>query len=586
MKNIALFILLVCFFLSFAQRSAAQCYVRLADASGFNTDPYQAELETAAAKLCAIFDTMGFAEQFKVYDFGFYLHQENTTGGYPEPFAQKIAEVQALSPYYLLFGKQTDKSGVYTKFWVAIKIPDTAQFICMTELQREVYGKKVEKKTTDKYVEKNNQFDAFQEAEIAGISELYIILKEIKECCLGRNSNRMYGCDYCNKQTVEDYFYLNEFKSINLESIPASFANIENALIIDFSNCKINVNGQTDYLGHTLNSMVKNINFRMSCNLVVTSNDSFCENSLDDVLNFSSQASITCWIHTTPLSQSFIKILWNVDSLYEPSDKQKIIEGLYCSVYKYLGINNESCSFDQIGFVGPITTYYASAFSDYTTSGPFVKYYSARCPSYKKFQGISENQSVYNILIYTFQSPSIRFNLLAQDPRDMMDAASTKGRVNVFNNIHDLQTAQINESNSSITVLAGIDNENAISLFSKGRPIIFIGIAYQLLNPQDNLFPGQEFQSIEDYKIIDLAIFEATNTLLHEFLAHAENILNNINKDAIEEHDDFHGTASATSPSGSTIYKDPSKKHTRAYKVAKEILIEMSKDGRIISNMN
>ena len=156
MKNIILFFIFAYCSLFFAQRSHAQCYERMEDASGFNTNAYQDTLQAAAAKLCAILDTMGFAGQFKVYDFGFYLHQENTTGGYPEPFAQKITEVQDSSPYYLLFGKQTDKNGIYTKFWIALKMPDTAQFSCMTPLQRDVYGKRVEKRITDKYAEKNN----------------------------------------------------------------------------------------------------------------------------------------------------------------------------------------------------------------------------------------------------------------------------------------------------------------------------------------------------------------------------------------------------------------------------------------------
>jgi hypothetical protein len=113
----------------FPRTAAAQnCYVRLADASGYTPAAEQiAALEQAAAALCAVFDSAGFGGQFKVYDFGFYLHQEYTTGGYPEPFARKVEEVAALSPYYLLFGKQSDRSGVYTRFWVDLSIPETGK---------------------------------------------------------------------------------------------------------------------------------------------------------------------------------------------------------------------------------------------------------------------------------------------------------------------------------------------------------------------------------------------------------------------------------------------------------------------------
>ncbi|MEQ1789999.1 MAG: hypothetical protein ABL857_06090 [Rickettsiales bacterium] len=62
------------------------CYVRLEDASGYEPNAMQlAELEQAAAALCVAFDSAGFGGQFKVYDFGFYLHHSVTAGGYPEP---------------------------------------------------------------------------------------------------------------------------------------------------------------------------------------------------------------------------------------------------------------------------------------------------------------------------------------------------------------------------------------------------------------------------------------------------------------------------------------------------------------------
>lgn len=115
-----------------ALRAQAPCYVRLEDASGYVPTATQlVELEQAAASLCAAFDSAGFGGQFKVYDFGFYLHHSATTGGYPEPFAQKVAEVAGLSPYYLVFGKETDKSGVCKRFWVDLKLPDTGIFECI-----------------------------------------------------------------------------------------------------------------------------------------------------------------------------------------------------------------------------------------------------------------------------------------------------------------------------------------------------------------------------------------------------------------------------------------------------------------------
>ncbi len=284
-----------------AHNSLAQCYVRLDDASGFNTDAYQADLQAAAAKLCAIFDTTGFAGQFKVYDFGFYLHQENTTGGYPEPFAQKIQEVQALSPYYLLFGKQTDRTGVYTRFWVELKMPQTAHFSCMTNLQRDIYGKRVEKVTTDKYFEKGNVITAYYEAEIAGIEELHRILTEIIECCYVGPNNRMPGCEGCTDEIVNEYFDLNGFRKVNLETSTAPFSNINFGLIKDYSFHKVNINGVDDYIGNHLDSLTMLFNTYFSFNLLVTSNASQCIDSISgtNLDTYKTKNDFFCYINTS-----------------------------------------------------------------------------------------------------------------------------------------------------------------------------------------------------------------------------------------------------------------------------------------------
>jgi len=187
MKNTVLFSVFVFVLLSFArQRVEAQCYVRLEDASGFNTDPYQSELEAAAAKLCAIFDTTGFAGQFKVYDFGFYLHQEHTTGGYPQPFAQKIAQVQALSPYYLLFGKQTDKTGVYTRFWVDLVLPDTGRYACVSVDRRRVLFEYIIASMYESYNANARSPAAYYLSEINALNNFINTIKKDVDCCFSR----------------------------------------------------------------------------------------------------------------------------------------------------------------------------------------------------------------------------------------------------------------------------------------------------------------------------------------------------------------------------------------------------------------
>ncbi len=202
MNNFVNRLVFIVLFFTFAQNGICQCYVRMEDASGLNTDPYQGALQAAAAKLCEIFDSTGFAGQFKVYDFGFYLHQENTTGGYPEAFAQKIEEVQSLSPYYLLFGKQTDPTGVYTRFWVDMVLPDTGIFYCIDRLSLSLRGD-----LTAKYgIIANAVHDAnektylrYHEAEIKTIDSLHTYVTALKECCIppGQQRRGEQSCTSC-----------------------------------------------------------------------------------------------------------------------------------------------------------------------------------------------------------------------------------------------------------------------------------------------------------------------------------------------------------------------------------------------------
>ncbi len=52
---------------------SAQNYIRLSDPSGFDTDSYQAALESAASNLLDIFP-VAYQDSFRVFDQGLYLH--------------------------------------------------------------------------------------------------------------------------------------------------------------------------------------------------------------------------------------------------------------------------------------------------------------------------------------------------------------------------------------------------------------------------------------------------------------------------------------------------------------------------------
>jgi hypothetical protein len=164
--------------------AAQNCYVRLTDASGYTPTTEQLDaVEQAAVALCAVFDSAGFGGQFKVYDFGFYLHHETTAGGYPEPFARKVEEVAALSPYYLLFGKQSDRSGVYTRFWVEARLPDSLSFSCLDTIGARILRTSLDLTTNIEYEALGKMPSNYHLAEIRVMNKLKAEVDKLRECC-------------------------------------------------------------------------------------------------------------------------------------------------------------------------------------------------------------------------------------------------------------------------------------------------------------------------------------------------------------------------------------------------------------------
>jgi len=232
MKTIRIFI--TSFFASFflisglwAQQDS--CYMRMEDASGYTpTSEQVAKLEAAAAELCAVFDSAGFSGQFKVYDFGFYLHQEVTDGGYPEPFAKKILEVQELTTYYLLFGKQTDRSGVYTRFWVSLNLPQS--ILCAGDNQEIVLSDNIRWILEDNYDKDLKDPAMYASAEIESMNLFKNKITDLLICCdQNRNINVNLCSDCPDDESIKRLFMEKGFTMIDIDSvsinIPTSLKN-------------------------------------------------------------------------------------------------------------------------------------------------------------------------------------------------------------------------------------------------------------------------------------------------------------------------------------------------------------------------
>ncbi len=337
-----------------ALRAQSSCYVRLKDASGYTPTTEQIEaLEQAAAELCLAFDSSGFGGQFKVYDFGFYLHHSATTGGYPEPFAQKVEEVAALSPYYLLFGKQSDRSGVYTRFWVEARLPDSLsfRFPCLDTIGAGILRTSLGLTANIEYEALGKMPFFYHLAEIRVMNKLKAEVDKLRECCYNQQRG-LSSCDApcLNYAEIKKYYEQKGFISIPISIVgniskPTDDDNSvlksnNNIVINDYANKIVNLwDSQYDiYLETTENYLElpgENKNFKA----LIIDNETFCNNfeeinhDIDNYQDYDFWSCMHIWSESEASTEGLL--LYRIENKLYPE-----LEGSY-TISGYITCGNE-----------------------------------------------------------------------------------------------------------------------------------------------------------------------------------------------------------------------------------------------------
>ncbi len=132
MKNLKLLFTSSLLLLSFQFLIGQGNFIVLNDATGYTASQQQLDsLNSAADKLISTIDIeLPTSGQFKVFDVGFYLHERDYEGDFPEAFQRAINTAAVQSTYFLLFGRQVDDRGVNSKIWIDFVFPDD-DFICI-----------------------------------------------------------------------------------------------------------------------------------------------------------------------------------------------------------------------------------------------------------------------------------------------------------------------------------------------------------------------------------------------------------------------------------------------------------------------
>jgi hypothetical protein len=283
-------------------------YIKLSDMSGYNTDAYQTNLSSVADDLINSLP-VDIKNKFKVYDFGFYIITENFEGGYRKELDKIINKITQQSPYYLIFGKETTREGLYKNMYVELNLPQEGSFSCLSDVNKKTYKTKI-----SNIVKKSFKgYDTYHLAEIEGMKALKTIFNEIKQCCILGNTQ----CNTCNSEIIKDYLKENSFANTTITTGMVVNNTINTSNIKDYFNKKIVINGNTARISETLNSFVNQLNQHISFGLFVSSDNYFCSNTLESMEFNSKNNEFNCWIHildnqaNNPQTTIWIKSIWN-----------------------------------------------------------------------------------------------------------------------------------------------------------------------------------------------------------------------------------------------------------------------------------
>jgi hypothetical protein len=294
----SLFLLLGLIFVYLNPVYGQNYYVRLSDVSGLT--PTQAQLDSLESAACRLRDSLptAFQSAFKVYDFGFYLHNETMVGGYPEAFQKAIDLAQAGSPYYLLFGKQTDKNGVYTRFWVDLKLPTTGIFTCLTPITRSLITEQIRFVVDEKYTKDGRSSNLYSDAIIVGIKELKAKITNIYSgICCESDPKKIYNV------------LINQgFASFSCKILSNSAAITSNNTagksmgeVLDFAYLDIEEAGAPNDINSSLKQIISGL---VGAGLIskgyITKNENICDSSKFEIARNLYSASLTdfdVWFH-------------------------------------------------------------------------------------------------------------------------------------------------------------------------------------------------------------------------------------------------------------------------------------------------
>lgn len=172
-------------------KAQSNCYTQLYDGSGYPVERHHGQLNAAACALIAAFPRE-YQDSFQVYDFGFYLHNEVMAEGLGGIFQKALSSIPNKSKYHLIFGKQSDRSGIYTKLWVQLNLPRSGEFSCFSDQQYDDIVHNLE--ATSNLDLQLGGISSYVGTEISTMQLLQGVIEELVDCCDPASALRSSEC--------------------------------------------------------------------------------------------------------------------------------------------------------------------------------------------------------------------------------------------------------------------------------------------------------------------------------------------------------------------------------------------------------
>jgi hypothetical protein len=276
---------------------AQNCHIEKTDVSGFNTADFQGVLETAACDLRNSFPSE-FANQFKVVEYGLYMLTPSTIDGIPPMFERTKLDASAESPYYLLVTKQSDTHGLYTKFLVDVKLPETGIFTCLTPTSRNLINERIRFAIEGKYTQLGRAPFQYAEAIISGMNELKSVITNINNgICCETDPEKIYNV------LVNTGFASFPCKILpNTAARPSgNTAGRSTGEVLDFAYLDIEEAGVPNDINGSLSQIISGLaSAGLSAKGYITKNENFCDSSKFEIARTQYSVSLNdfdVWFH-------------------------------------------------------------------------------------------------------------------------------------------------------------------------------------------------------------------------------------------------------------------------------------------------